>query len=180
VDDGLRDLISQIDDGTQRLLDTAGRLSADEIREPSMLPGWTRGHVLTHISRNADGLRNLLIWARTGTTTPMYPSAQAREDGIEAGAGRGPAEQAADLSSSAAAFRAEAMTLPEAAWQVQVKTLNDPLFPAAQVLSRRLVEVELHHVDLGASYTAADWPPRFTALELAEPLSMLRQERLAR
>jgi maleylpyruvate isomerase len=177
VDAGLQDLMNQIDDGTRRLLDTAGAMSPEQIREPSLLPGWTRGHVLTHIARNADGLRNLLIWARTGTTTPMYPNAQAREDGIEAGAGRPPAEQVADLSESADAFRAEAMRLPDAAWQVQVKTLNDPPFPAALVLSRRLVEVELHHVDLGAGYSAADWPERFTALELVKPMRSLRQDR---
>src|ERR1700761_6207748 len=101
MDDELRDLQSQIDDATQRLVRTAAQLSAAEIRQPSLLPGWTRGHVLSHVARNADGLRNLLIWAQTGTQTPMYPSAEARVAGIEAGAERGPAEQAADLTDSA-------------------------------------------------------------------------------
>ena len=71
---------------TERLLTTATALSDAQVREPSSLPGWTRGHVLTHIARNADGLGNLLIWARTGTETPMYPSARSRGDDIEAGA----------------------------------------------------------------------------------------------
>ena len=57
---------------TERLLTTATALSDAQMRDPSLLPGWTRGHVLTHIARNADGLVNLMRWARTGTKTPMY------------------------------------------------------------------------------------------------------------
>jgi maleylpyruvate isomerase len=178
VDAGLRQLMGQIDDATQRLLRTTAGLTAEEVRQPSLLPGWSRGHVLSHVARNADGLRNLLIWARTGTRTPMYPSPQAREQGIEAGAGRGPAEQAADLTATADAFRAEAMALPEPAWQVLVATLNDPPFPATHVLTRRLVEVELHHADLGAGYSPADWPEAFTAMDLGAGMNALRQTRL--
>jgi hypothetical protein len=51
-------------------------------------------------------------------------------------------------------------------------------FPAAQLLARRLVEVELHHCDLGAGYTPADWPPAFAAMELAEPMRSQRQDRI--
>ena len=31
-------------------------LTEDQARGLSRLPGWTRGHLLTHIARNADGL----------------------------------------------------------------------------------------------------------------------------
>src|SRR6266852_6810720 len=102
---------------TDRLLATATALSDAQAREPSLLPGWSRGHVLTHIARNADGMRNLLIWARTGVPTPMYPSRQARNDAIEAGAGRPAADLLADLHESAAAFAAEAAGMPERGWQ---------------------------------------------------------------
>ena len=46
---------------------------------PSLLPGWSRGHVLTHLARNADGAVNLLTWARTGVETPQYVSQEQRE-----------------------------------------------------------------------------------------------------
>src|SRR6266704_5264440 len=72
---------------TERLLGSAAALSDTQAREPSLLPGWTRGHVLTHIARNADGMVNLLHWARTGTQTPMYASPESRAADIEAGAG---------------------------------------------------------------------------------------------
>ena len=35
------------------LVDRIRRLTADEIRRPSLLTGWTVGHVLTHLARNA-------------------------------------------------------------------------------------------------------------------------------
>jgi maleylpyruvate isomerase len=146
---------------TDRVLVTVTALSDAQAREPSLLPGWSRGHVLTHIARNADGLRNLLIWARTGKQTPMYASAESRSADIEAGAGRPAAELAADVRASAAAFTTEAASLPGDAWTVPVRALNGPPFPARGVLERRLSEVEIHHVDLAAGYVPADWPDDF-------------------
>src|SRR5262245_1123799 len=69
---------ARIGEATGRLVTTAAALTDAQTREPSLLPGWTRGHVLTHIARNADGLANLLGWARTGRETPMYASADSR------------------------------------------------------------------------------------------------------
>ena len=91
---------------------TAERLTDGQAREASLLPGWSRGHVLTHIARNADGLSNLLVWARTGIETPQYPSRQAREDGIEAGAHRPAAELSADVAQSATEFADEVAACP--------------------------------------------------------------------
>jgi maleylpyruvate isomerase len=47
------------------------------------------------------------------------------------------------------------------------------------VLLRRLVEVELHHCDLGLAYTPADWPASFASMELPEPFGSQRAERVA-
>src|SRR5258708_2431063 len=41
-------------------------LTDDEARRPSLLPGWTVGHVLTHIARNADGLARMFTGAQRG------------------------------------------------------------------------------------------------------------------
>lgn len=167
----------QIDQATQRLFHTVSGLSDGDLRLPSLLPGWTRGHVLTHLARSADALRNLLSWARTGAQTPAYPSQQARDAAIDAGAGRGMAELVADMTESAAALRSEALALPRHAWDVPVRVLDYAEFPAAQVLTRRLVEVELHHTDLGAGYGPANWPAAFAAMDLPEPMRSQRQDR---
>lgn len=146
---------------TGRLLATAAGLTGPQAREPSSLPGWSRGHVLTHLARNADGLRNLLIWARTGVVTPQYPSGQARNEAIEAGAGRPAAELLADLRDSAAAFAAEAAGMPPGSWRVSVHGVRGRGHPAWYTLWRRLSEVEIHHVDLAAGYQPGDWPGWF-------------------
>jgi maleylpyruvate isomerase len=84
----------------------------------------------------------------------------------------------ADLADSAMALRTVARQLPDEAWQVQLQMLDSVPFPAAQILTRRLVELELHHCDLGAGYGPADWPAAFAAMELAEPMRSQRQDRL--
>src|SRR5215469_10907773 len=107
-----KELRHAIDDATGRLLQTTARLSDAQARAPSLLPGWSRGHVLTHVARNADGLGNLLTWARTGVKTPQYPSLAAREAEIEAGADRPVDELTEDLAASAAVFSERARALP--------------------------------------------------------------------
>jgi len=175
--DGVRELQEQIDEATGRLLRTVDGFSDDDVRQPSLLPGWTRGHVLTHLARGAGALGNLLEWARTGVPIEAYASQQARDEAIEQGAGRSAAELRVDVTTAAEKFRAAAVTLPEDAWERQVRALNYPEFPAFQLLVRRLVEIELHHVDLGAGYGPGDWPGRFAGMELDEPMRTQRADR---
>ncbi len=98
--------------------------------------------------------------------TPQYPSQQARDDAIEAGAGRPAAVLLADLTESAGAFRAEAARLPDHSWQVSVHGLRGRGHPAWYTLARRLSEVEIHHVDLAAGYRPPDWPGWFVSERL--------------
>jgi maleylpyruvate isomerase len=180
MDAAQRQLSDQLDDATQRLLGTARVISEQDLRRPSLLPGWTRAHVLAHLARGADAMRNLLIGARSGRDRPAYVSSAARAADIEHGAGLQAKELMADLAGSAMAFRTIARQLPDDAWQFPVRILDSAQFPAAQLLTRRLVEVELHHGDLGTGYGPADWPAGFAAMELAEPMRSLRQDRLQR
>ena len=52
--------------GQQAVERAAAELDPGQVAGPSRLPGWSRGHVLSHLARNADALVNLLTWARTG------------------------------------------------------------------------------------------------------------------
>lgn len=169
-------MLALIDETTEALIATAEPLTDADLAAASLLPGWTRGHVVTHIARNADALRNLLIWARTGVETPAYVSAEAREADIQAGASRPAPEQFSDLLRSAAAFRAEVDAMPEQAWQATLGVFGTAI-PATEVLTRRLTEVVLHHTDLDRGYTQASWPPAFATLDLPEPLATFRATR---
>jgi len=161
-----RHSLDRLATSTDRVLATAAGMNDTQAREPSLLPGWTRGHVLSHIARNADGMVNLLRWARTGTQTPMYASAERRSADIDAGAGLPAASLAADVRESAAALAAAAADMPDDAWTARVRALHGPSFPALGVLERRLSEVEIHHVDMAAGYSPDDWPADYVAIAL--------------
>jgi maleylpyruvate isomerase len=178
MDAAQRELHDRIDDATQRLLGNARVMADSDLRAPSLLPGWTRAHVLAHLARDADAMRNLLVGAKSGQVRPAYASAEARQAGIDQGAAMTARDLTADLADSAMALRTVARQLPDEAWQVRLQILDSAPFPAAKILTRRLVEVELHHCDLGTGYGPADWPAAFAAMELAEPMRSQRQDRL--
>ncbi len=178
MDAAQRELHDRIDDATQRLLGDARIMADSDLRAPSLLPGWTRAHVLAHLARGADAMRNLLVGARSGQVRPAYASAEARQADIDQGAAMTAKDLMADLADSAMALRTIARQLPDEAWQVHLRILDSVPFPAAQILTRRLVELELHHCDLGAGYGPADWPAAFAAMDLAEPMRTQRHDRL--
>lgn len=71
------------------LLDSAAGVSDGQARQPSLLPGWSLGHVLTHLARNADGHTGQFRAASRGEAAQQYPGGPAqRARDIEAGAGR--------------------------------------------------------------------------------------------
>jgi maleylpyruvate isomerase len=179
VDEAQRQLSDQIDQATQRLLGTARIITEPDLRAASLLPGWTRAHVLAHVARGADAMRQLLVGVRSGQDRSAYASAEAWQADIEYRAGLRPRELADDLAGSAMALRTVARQLPGERWRDPVLIPGAASFPAADLLVRRLVEVELHHCDLGAGYAPADWPPAFAAMELAEPMRSQRADRLS-
>ena len=64
-------------------------LHDEQARAPSLLPGWSVGHVLTHIARNGDSLVWRLEGAAQGELRDQYPGGlEQRRADIEAGAGR--------------------------------------------------------------------------------------------
>jgi maleylpyruvate isomerase len=152
---------AEIDAATARLLVTARTLSDVDVLAPSGLPGWTRGHVLTHIARNADSLVNRLVSAATGVDVPQYPSQAARDAGIEAGADRPIAAQIRDLEESHQRFTEAVVTVPPAGWATDQRWRSGETRPASKILEARLREVAIHHLDLDAGYSASDWPSSF-------------------
>jgi len=149
---------------------TAQQWTDDDVRAPSLLPDWSRGHVLTHIARNADGITRTLSGALRGERVPRYPDGPAgRNADIEAGAGRGSIELLTDVRESAERLDRVLSALADAdGWELPADDRS-----AGEYLPARWREVEIHRVDLDAAYTPQDWPPEFVAYllpELAEKL----------
>ncbi len=136
--------------GQQAVEQAAARLEPAQVAEPSRLPGWSRGHVLSHLASNADALVYLLTWARTGVEARMYASPADRADGIEAGAGRALPEQLADLAVAGQRFAAAAAAVPPDRRSCTVLSGQGREIPASEVPWLRVREVWLHLVDLDA------------------------------
>ena len=152
-------------DGAAHLRGLMSRLGDDAFRAPSMLPGWSRAHVLSHLARNADGMVNLLEWARTGVVTPAYASAEARNADIEKGASRTPTEIRDDVIASSDRLAAVVRDLPEAAWAALVTNVQGRVIRASAVPWIRAREMWIHAVDLDAGASFADMPgPMVNAL----------------
>jgi maleylpyruvate isomerase len=130
----------------------AAGLDPTLVAGPSRLPGWSRGHVLSHLARNADALVNLLTWARTGIEARMYASPSDRADGIEAGADRTLAEQLADLAAADERFLVAAAAVPADRREFTVLSAQGREIPAREVPWLRVREAWLHLVDLDAGY----------------------------
>ncbi|MFI0406100.1 maleylpyruvate isomerase family mycothiol-dependent enzyme [Actinomadura sp. 3N508] len=158
--------LATIDAATRSLLATAEGFDDGDVRAASLLPGWTRGHVLTHIARNAAGGTRLLTWARTGVESYEYPSMEARAAEIDAGAGRPAAELVDDVRESARRFADAYALMPDEAWARTVQWTSGARHPAARAADARLTEVLVHHVDLDAGFTPRDWPAAFTSRAL--------------
>lgn len=174
----IAELLTGLDDATAALLSDLAGLTDREAREPSLLTGWSRGHVLTHLARNAEGGTRLLIWARTGEPGYEYRSVAARAQAIEDGAGRPPAELAGDVQRTAAALHEAAAAMPPDGWQRRVTWTTGQETPAEHVPASRLAEVLIHHVDLGRpSYRPQHWPARWTAWMLDQAVAGMNDER---
>ncbi|WP_281157244.1 maleylpyruvate isomerase family mycothiol-dependent enzyme [Streptomyces sp. HYC2] len=155
--DHARDLAS-VQDATERLLTAVGKLDNAAVTDQSRLPGWTRGHILAHLARNADALVNVF------EGRPMYASAEARDADIERDAPRPLDAQVADVRDTAARFQRTAAE--PADWSRTVELRNGVTDSASRVPFRRWVEVELHHVDLGIGHELEDLPAEFVEREI--------------
>ncbi|MYS74518.1 maleylpyruvate isomerase family mycothiol-dependent enzyme, partial [Streptomyces sp. SID5926] len=116
---------------TDRLLTAVGKLDNASVTQSSRLPGWSRGHVLAHLARNADALVNVL------EGRPMYVSGEARDADIERDAPRRLDAQLADVRESAARF--QDVGAAPADWSRTVELRNGVTDSASRVPFRRWV-----------------------------------------
>ena len=151
-------------DLVRHLDDLVGDEGADPA-VPSALPGWTRGHVLTHVARNADSFVRVLRAGERGEAVAQYEGGPpARNAAIEDGAGRDWLTLVDDVAQSASAL--EQTFAGQTVWTGSYTTSGET--PAlAELPFRRWREVLIHHADLGdAAFTPADWPAEYQREEL--------------
>jgi maleylpyruvate isomerase len=139
------------------LVDWLRHLDPVDPARTSLLPGWTVGHVLTHIARNADSHVTML------DGDPQYPSAAARDADIEAGAGRTWVELVDDVAASNEVL--DRRWTVETGWESTATMLSGPR-PVSLLPLLRQREVELHRFDLGLGYRFDDMPGDYVRHDL--------------
>ncbi|MET9565177.1 maleylpyruvate isomerase N-terminal domain-containing protein [Streptomyces tauricus] len=141
---------------------------------PTVLPGWTGRHLLSHVGHNARALARLARWAETGEETPMYASPSARAEEIEDGAVWTTArlrdfviEEQDRLSDALGRIEGER-------WQASVVTAQGRTVPATAIPWLRCREVWIHACDLpgGGDFTA--FPDGFTDTLIEDALTRRR------
>ncbi|MFJ2716757.1 maleylpyruvate isomerase N-terminal domain-containing protein [Streptomyces sp. NPDC087437] len=155
--------------GTELMLDAVAGLDEAGFSAPSVLPEWTRGHLVAHVAANADALCNLVHWAATGEETPMYASAEERAAGIAKGSTL-PAEELRSWLTGSAHRLAEGLDgLTDERWQHKVVTAQGRTVPVTELPWMRAREVCVHAVDLGTGVvTFDDLPKGFLTALVAE------------
>jgi maleylpyruvate isomerase len=150
-----------------RLLDRVSDVTDVVARSASRLPGWTVGHVITHLARNADAHTRRLTGALRAEDVPKYGSGEEqRRAEIDKGAGRSADGMISDLAASVSNIE-RAFDLCEAAGWPNGHFLGGGTYGVDGCAAHRLREVEMHHVDLGLGYTPFDWPDEYVAWDLS-------------
>ena len=163
------DDLERVSEAESRLFANVRELDDATIRSPSLLPGWTVGHLLTHLARNADSHARRTLAAGNGVVVDQYPGGLAeRAAEIEAGSGRRAAAILEDVAISSARMLEAWAGAPDRAWAAITRDASGLERPLAELPGRRWLEVEVHLVDLGTGPTHRDWSDAFVAARLPQ------------
>jgi len=153
---------------TRRLLRDVEDLTDEQAQAPSRLPGWNRAELLTHIARNADGVRRMVEAASRGDVGAQYPGGvEERAADIAAGRDARAADVLLDVRRSSDLMMKAWCALPGDAWQRPGRAISGER-TMREMLWSRVREVEVHHIDLGLEYEPTDWPVPFVNHALEE------------
>lgn len=147
-------------------------LTTEDLAGPSLLPGWSRAHVVAHVALHAQATAAAIRGLVRNAPVPMYDTDAQRDLDIEELAGVEPSELR-DRQLVATTEFADAVALLDGShWSGWVDRLpSGPAWPISTVVPTRRRELEVHHVDLGTSYLRTEWPGDFV-VELLDTVTV--------
>jgi maleylpyruvate isomerase len=156
-------------EASSRVVRTVDGFHGGDWTASSLLPGWTRAHLVAHLALNAyaiaGALRSLVADEDDDPDAeprPMYESDEARAADIAELATADPAELRARLMAGTTILDEAVSAVPDDAWDVRIeRTPGGRQIRASAFPAMRLRELEIHHVDLDAGYATAQWSPEF-------------------
>ncbi len=142
----------------QKLLLDLEALTDEMVRLPSLLEGWTVGHVLAHITQQGDSIRRIFLAAEQGQIIDQYEGGMsARVAAIEDAAQRSATEHVADVRRSIYDLEG-AIASARQGWFGTARMVSGAIASVADLPLRRWREVEVHQGDLGLSELGCDGP----------------------
>ncbi|MET3960079.1 maleylpyruvate isomerase [Marmoricola sp. OAE513] len=157
--DLLLDALKQSD---QRMIRTVDSLTDDQWTGRTVLPDWSRAHVVAHLALNAEGFLRALGGIQDGEERAIYDSNAARDADIAELAAAEPSEIRERYFAATSRLRHVFGSLTDEQWGATVNRLPEgPTWPVDSLVVARRLEVEVHHADLDLGYTARDWPEDF-------------------
>ncbi len=151
-----------IHEATRRLVRTVDALPDGAYVEPSALPDWSRAHVVAHLALNGEGLAEVMRGLVAGEDVAMYPSQERRDGDVAELAGQPVAALRDRFLAGCTMFQEAWERMTDEAWGGTFRrTPGADAWPATQLPRMRHGEIEIHHADLEAGYTAADWPEEY-------------------
>jgi len=158
-------LLTEINASTRRVAASLGALDEDRLLAPSLLPGWPRAAIATHLTWVADRYVAMTADALAGKPTTTYPGGPAQRGASLRSPEDVPARHVRVRFETASAALADAWRhLGDRQWTTIVHEQRIGHISLARLTALRLTELEVHHVDLDVGYRVTDWPAVFTRI----------------
>ncbi|GAA3109756.1 maleylpyruvate isomerase [Kribbella aluminosa] len=142
-----------------RLLALTADLDDPTARGDSVLPGWSRGHVITHLAYFSEAMTRQVEEALQGRLVEVYDGGRpARDAAIEAGADRPAAELRTHLHRAVTRLMASWDKVSPTDWPLPILHRNSNLSAGLQATWR---ELTIHTSDLDLGVTPASWSEDF-------------------
>jgi maleylpyruvate isomerase len=157
------DAFAGVDAAWVRCDRSLGRLTEEGARRHSLLPGWSRAHVVAHLWGNAEGFAGAAEGAAAGEVGVMYPGgSEGRARDIEGRAAL-PLDLITDGARHAHARLVEVWSdMPDDAWDRPIR-VTAGVVPVRQTVTTRWREIVVHHVDLDVGFGPDDLSPDYVA-----------------
>lgn len=140
---------------------TAGldRIPAGGEIAPSTLPGWSRGHLLAHLTGICDALARQVEYGRRGETVELYDGGvEGRNRAIDLAAGHSLGQHREDVDAALHRALAAFDSLGADEWQTRIAFRDGVIFDAGLALWRELV---IHTADLDSGTGPETWNREF-------------------
>jgi maleylpyruvate isomerase len=151
--------LKAVAEGHRRLLGLTAMLTDEQVAAPSLLPGWSRGHVLAHLTDNARAFARVCSLALNGELVDAYEGGQAERDAIIEGLSGGNAFSHHDgLNRHIGVLEAVWSHASPADWERPVRFRNGEL---SEIVLMRWREVWIHLVGLDLGVGPQEWTEEF-------------------